>query len=45
MLVFRTGTHKCLSANKEDPDQTASEEAVSSGSAPFVFVGFVLAGN
>ena len=30
MLVFRAGTHKMFVriANREDPDQTASEEAV-----------------
>ena len=30
MLVFRVGIHKMLAriANREDPDQTASEEAV-----------------
>ena len=38
MLVFRAGIHKMVVtiANREDPDQTASEEAVWSGSALFV---------
>ena len=38
MLGFRTGIHKkdVRIANREDPDQTASEEAVWSGSALFV---------
>ena len=38
MLVFRAGSHKMLirKANREDPDQTASSEAVWSGSALFV---------
>ena len=38
MLVIRTGIHKMLVriANKEVPDQTASSEAVRSGSALFV---------
>ena len=38
MLVFRAGIHKILVgiANREDPDQTASEEAVLSWSALFV---------
>ena len=38
MLVFRAEINKMLvrKANKEDPDQTASSEAVSSGSALFV---------
>ena len=37
MLVIRAGTHKVLVriANREDPDQTASSEAVLSGSALF----------
>ena len=38
MLVFRAGIHKMLVriANREDPDQTASSEAVWYGSALFV---------
>ena len=38
MLVSRIGIHKMLVriANREDPDQTASEEAVLSGSALLV---------
>ena len=38
MLVFRTEIHKLLVsiANSEDPDQTASSEAVWSGSVLFV---------
>ena len=38
MFVFRAGYHKMLVsiANREDPDQTASSEAVWSGSALFV---------
>ena len=39
MLAIRIGTHKMLVrkiTNREDPDQTASSEAVRSGSAPFV---------
>ena len=38
MLVIRAETHKMLvrEANREDPDQTASFEAVWSGSALFV---------
>ena len=38
MLVIRDGIHKMLVriANREDPDQTASSEAVWSGSALFV---------
>ena len=40
MLVTKAGIHKILItiANREDPDQTASAEAVSSGSALFVQV-------
>ena len=39
MLVFSTGIHKThvRIANREDPDQTASSEAVRSGSALFVY--------
>ena len=38
MLVIKAGIQKKLVriANREDPDQTASEEAVWSGSALFV---------
>ena len=38
MLVIKSGIHKMLVriANREDPDQTASSEAVWSGSALFV---------
>ena len=38
MLVLGAGMYKFLVrvANREDPDQTASEEAVSPGSALFV---------
>ena len=38
MLVIKAGIHKTLVriANREDPDQTASSEAVLSGSAPFI---------
>ena len=38
MLVFRAVIHKMLVriVNREDPDQTASSEAVRSGSALFV---------
>ena len=38
MLIFRAGTHKMLVriSYREDPDQTASSEAVCSGSALFV---------
>ena len=38
MLLFRAGIYKMLVeiANREDPDQTASSEAVWSGSALFV---------
>ena len=38
MFVFRVGIHKLLVriANMEDPEQTASEEPVWSGSALFV---------
>ena len=38
MLFIRDGIHKILVriANREDPDQTASSEAVLSGSALFV---------
>ena len=38
MLVFRAGIHKTLGriANRDDSDQTASTEAVCSGSALFV---------
>ena len=38
-LVISAGSHKMLFwiANREDPDQTASSEAVWSGSALFVF--------
>ena len=38
MLIFRAGIHKMLVgiANREDPDQTASSEAVWSWSALFV---------
>ena len=38
MLILKAGTHKMLVriANREDPDQTASSEAVCSGSALFV---------
>ena len=45
MLVIQAGIHKLLVkiANTEDPDQTASEEAVCSGSALFVYA--FLAGN
>ena len=45
MLVFKAGIHKrdVRIANREDPDQTASEEAVRSGYELFVYV--VLAGN
>ena len=45
MLVIRAGRHKVLSelTNREDPDKTASKEAVWSGSALFVYV--FLAGN
>ena len=44
-LVFRAGIHKMLvrTANREDPDQTASSEAVCSGSA--LSVEACLAGN
>ena len=46
MLVIRTGTHKMLAwkVNREDPDQTASLEAVWSASALFVstFVAVIL---
>ena len=40
MLVIRAGTHKMLDriTNREDSDQTASSEAVWSGSALFVYV-------
>ena len=39
MLVIRDGIHKMLVgvANRDDPDQTASPEAVRSGSALFVY--------
>ena len=39
MMVIRATIHKMLVriANREDPDQTASEEAVGSGSALFVW--------
>ena len=45
MLVIRAGSHKMLFkiVNKEDPDQTASSEAVISGSALFVYA--FLVGN
>ena len=45
MLGIKAGIHKLLVriANREDPDQTASSEAVWSGSALFVQV--FLAGN
>ena len=45
MLVFRAEIHKFLVrvANREEPDQTASSEAVWSGSAQFVLA--FLAGN
>ena len=45
MLVFRAVNNKMLVriANREDPDQTASSEAVWSGSALFVYV--FMAGN
>ena len=45
MLGIRAGTHKILVriANGEDPDQTASSEAIRSGSALFVLA--FLAGN
>ena len=38
MLITKAGKHETLSriANREDPDQTASSEAVWSGSAMFV---------
>ena len=38
MLIFMAGNHKMVVriANREDPDQTASSEAVWSGSALFV---------
>ena len=38
MLVIRAGIHQMFVriANREDSDQTASEEAVGSGSALFV---------
>ena len=38
MLAFRTGVHRLLVriANREDPDQTASSEAVCSGPTLFV---------
>ena len=41
MLVTRAGIHKMLVkiANREDPDQTTSSEAVRSGSALFVCLG------
>ena len=37
-MVIRAGTHKMLASivNSEDPDQTASSEAVCSGYALFV---------
>ena len=44
MWVYRAGIHKILVriANKEDPDQTASSEAVWSGSALFALaLGFL----
>ena len=39
VLVLRAGINKMLNriASREDPDQTASSEAVRSGSALFVF--------
>ena len=42
MFVFRTESHNMLvrTANREDPDQTASEEAVWSGSTLFVHAFF-----
>ena len=45
MVVFRAGVHKMLvwMANREDPDQTASSEAVWSGYALFVLA--FLSGN
>ena len=45
MLVLGTGIHYMLVriANREDPDQTASSEAVTSGSALFVLA--LLTGN
>ena len=45
MLVIMAGIHKMLVriANREDPDQTASEEAVWSG--PSLFVKAFLPGN
>ena len=45
MLVIKAGIHKMLDrvANREDPDQTASSEAVWSGSALFVLA--FLTGN
>ena len=45
MWAFRAEIHKIFGrvANKEDPDQTASSEAVLSGSALFVCA--FLAGN
>ena len=43
MLAIMAGNHKMLVriANREDPDQTASEEAVWSGSALFVWAVWV----
>ena len=45
MVVIRAGIQKMLAriANREDPDQTASSEAVRSGSS--LFVKAFLAGN
>ena len=45
ILVFRSGIQGLLvrKANREDPDQTASSEAVWSGSALFAYAS--LAGN
>ena len=42
MLIIRDRTHKMLVkiANKEDPDQTASSEAICSGYALFVLAFF-----
>ena len=43
MLVFSSGIHKMhvRIANREDPDQSASSDAVWSGSALFVYNFFV----
>ena len=47
MLVIRAGIHKLLVriANTEDPDQTASLEAVCSGSCLFVELPFCQANS